>query len=256
MTAIAALLTPVGVGVTHVASGTDPAPTTPVVSFDRIETTQPGTGEMEAEGHVKPAPPDHTVAILQKWDAVHAEWTTVQRGESIGGHILFHLALPGTAGAFRLFSAAGGTDTESASSSKFLDHFVWRGGFMKPLIASSSGEGSLFVRKDGTQDLLLDHQPLDSTRVGKTFEAIYTPDLSTCTQAQATILFRPDAGGSPATTLIVHKPNLPDQQVTIDASHHLLAINFEPNADLIVRGTVLNNNQNRFDLSLTALCDS
>jgi hypothetical protein len=112
------------------------------VPFDSMRTVTStsytgNTGVLEATGRVYPTPPKGTTVFLQRYNAATKSWTNYISGRTTGTNaVTIRGSVVGNVGTYRLYAPQRGYYAAGYSTTKVFAHYVWRGLFTKPLLAS------------------------------------------------------------------------------------------------------------------------
>jgi hypothetical protein len=119
------------------AAATTPARTVKITS---IRTTDATKGVLTVVGTITPAPAARTRVSLQRWSSSTRKWEEVGHGVTAGSGITIPPTLPGSVKTYRL--AIGAQSPYAAATSPYVSfaHYVYRGIFKKPVLATG-GKG-------------------------------------------------------------------------------------------------------------------
>jgi hypothetical protein len=119
------------------------------VILDSVRTTNSSVeggnlGTLQATGRVYPAPPAGTRVWLQRYDAGARTWRNYMSTWARGGTSTITITgdVPGTVGTFRLQSPLYYPYYPGTSNAIGHQHFVWRGVFTKPVLATGGTPGA------------------------------------------------------------------------------------------------------------------
>ncbi|WP_432942599.1 hypothetical protein ACQPXM_36760 [Kribbella sp. CA-253562] len=126
---------------TDTARAAEAAQATPVrsVKITSIRTTDYTAGVLTVSGTLTPAPAAGSRVALQRWDATKG-WQEIGHGTPSGGNVTISSKQPGSIRTYRLAIGPQAPYAAAASAPAGYYHYVWRGIFKKPLLASG-GKG-------------------------------------------------------------------------------------------------------------------
>lgn len=128
------------------------------VILDGLSTTNnsqstTNNGTLNAKGRVFPAPPTGTKVWLQKYDTATRTWKNFMSGKTSGNAITVKGDIPGSVGTYRLSVPSRGYYYTGSSGSKLFAHYVWRGLFTRPALATGGTAGHFFDVSNEPEDL-------------------------------------------------------------------------------------------------------
>ncbi|GAA1606552.1 hypothetical protein GCM10009789_71080 [Kribbella sancticallisti] len=116
--------------------------TTPVraVKITSIKTTDATKGVLTVVGSITPAPAAGSRVSLQRWSSTGRKWIEIGHGPTKGTSITIPPTVPGSVASYRLYIGAQAPYGAASSSAISFSHYVYRGIFKKPLLATG-GKG-------------------------------------------------------------------------------------------------------------------
>jgi hypothetical protein len=109
------------------------------VKITSIRTTDYTLGTLTVAGTLTPAPAAGSRVALQRWSST-AGWQEIGHATSSGGKVTISAKQPGSIRTYRLAIGPQSPYAAAASAATGFYHYVWRGIFKKPLLASG-GKG-------------------------------------------------------------------------------------------------------------------
>ncbi|TWD79645.1 hypothetical protein FB561_0709 [Kribbella amoyensis] len=109
------------------------------VKITSIRTTEYTKGTLTVTGTLTPAPAPGSRIALQRWSAT-AGWQEIGHAASTGSTVTVSSNQPGSIRTYRLAIGPQAPYAAAASAPTGFHHYVWRGMFKKPLLASG-GKG-------------------------------------------------------------------------------------------------------------------
>ena len=118
------------------------AQTTPVrtVKITSIKTTDATKGVLTVVGAINPAPAANSGVSLQRWSSAGHKWVEIAKGSSKGSAVTIASTVGGSVASYRLSIGAQSPYGAVASPQLSFSHFVYRGIFKKPVLATG-GKG-------------------------------------------------------------------------------------------------------------------
>ncbi|MEU4391525.1 hypothetical protein [Kribbella sp. NPDC023855] len=116
--------------------------TTPVrtVKITSIKTTNTTKGVLTVVGQITPAPAPRTRVSLQRWSSKLRRWEEVGHGVTSGSSVTIPPTLPASVKTYRLAIGSQAPYAAAVSPMISFSHYVFRGIFKKPLLATG-GKG-------------------------------------------------------------------------------------------------------------------
>jgi hypothetical protein len=113
---------------------------TRTVKVTSIRTTDYTKGTLTVAGTLTPAPAAGSRVALQRWSST-AGWQEIGHATPSGGSVTISANQPGSIRTYRLAIGPQAPYAAAASASTGFSHYVWRGIYKKPLLASG-GRGN------------------------------------------------------------------------------------------------------------------
>jgi hypothetical protein len=116
------------------------AQTTPVrsVKITSIKTTDATKGVLTVVGTITPAPAANSRVSLQR--QIAGKWVEIGKGSTKGTSVMIPPTVPGSVSSYRLFIGAQAPYAAATSPVLTFSHYVYRGIFKKPVLATG-GKG-------------------------------------------------------------------------------------------------------------------
>ncbi|ADB35263.1 hypothetical protein Kfla_6260 [Kribbella flavida DSM 17836] len=105
------------------------------VKITSLRTTDYTKGTLTVSGTLTPAPAAGSRVALQRWDATKG-WQEIGHGTPSGTAVTISSNQPGSVRTYRLAIGPQAPYAAAASAPAGYSHYVWRGIFKKPLLAS------------------------------------------------------------------------------------------------------------------------
>lgn len=122
----------------------DQAAATRTVKITSIRTTDYTKGTLTVAGTLTPAPAAGSRVALQRWDGALG-WREIGHATASGGTVTVSSNQPGSIRTYRLAIGPQAPYAAAASAPAGYHHYVWRGIFKKPLLASGGTRNPQFT---------------------------------------------------------------------------------------------------------------
>lgn len=122
------------------ASVASAAAATRAVKITSLRTTDYTKGTLTVSGTLSPAPAPGSRVALQRWSST-AGWQEIGHGTPSGGNVTISSIQPGSIRTYRLAIGPQAPYSAAASAPAGYSHYVWRGIFKKPVLATG-GRGN------------------------------------------------------------------------------------------------------------------
>jgi hypothetical protein len=110
------------------------------VKITSIKTTNAAKGVLTVVGSITPAPAAGSRVSLQRWSTRARKWEEIGHGPTKGTGVTIPPTLPGSVASYRLYIGAQAPYGAASSSPISFAHYVYRGIFKKPVLATG-GKG-------------------------------------------------------------------------------------------------------------------
>jgi hypothetical protein len=114
------------------------------VKITSVRTTDYTKGTLTVSGTLTPAPAAGSRVALQRWSST-AGWQEIGHGTPSGGNVTISSNQPGSIRTYRLAIGPQAPYAAAASAPAGFYHYVWRGMFKKPLLASGGTGHPVFT---------------------------------------------------------------------------------------------------------------
>lgn len=114
------------------------------VKITSLRTTDHTKGTLTVAGTLTPAPAAGSRVALQRWSST-AGWQEIGHGRTSGTTVTVSSNQPGSIRTYRLAIGPQAPYAAAASAPAGFHHYVWRGTFKKPLLASGGTARPRFV---------------------------------------------------------------------------------------------------------------
>lgn len=117
---------------------------TRTVKVTSIRTTDYTKGTLTVSGTLSPAPAAGSRVALQRWSST-AGWQEIGHGTPSGGNVTISANQPGSVRTYRLAIGPQTPYAAAASAPVGFYHYVWRGMFKKPVLATGGRGNPQFI---------------------------------------------------------------------------------------------------------------